>query len=134
MLLYGVACGISATSIGTGEANTLALIGHIHTSSTGDTTHTAALQIYYENGTDGVRKEIGGFSDWFLPSKDEMIVMCINLHKQTPSPGGFSLDRPYWSSSEISSARAEEIIFDAGIPDYNIKTYFDIHVRPARVF
>jgi len=40
--------------------------------------------------------EINGFKDWFLPSKDELNLMYIILHRN--KMGGFS-DDMYWSSS-----------------------------------
>lgn len=126
---YGMDCGDTFTTIGSGKANTLALIDHTH-----DPTHTAALQIYYANGIDGERREIGGFSDWFLPSKDELTAMYNNLYSQKPSLGDFSTTYLYyWSSSETDELEAERILMGKEINFDKYKS--DINsVRPARSF
>ncbi|MGD0585560.1 MAG: DUF1566 domain-containing protein [Oryzomonas sp.] len=54
---------------------------------------------------------IGGFTDWFLPSRDELAVLCRNLgptRKKTPEPfrSGDSeafAERWHWSSTEFAS-------------------------------
>ena len=45
-----------------------------------------------------VELEYGGFRDWFLPSKDELNLMYVNLKRK--NIGGFA-DELYWSSSEF---------------------------------
>ncbi len=47
--------------------------------------------------------EAGGYSDWFLPSKDELDLMYRYLKKN--NLGGFS-EVYYWSSSENDAATA----------------------------
>ncbi|TFG60247.1 MAG: hypothetical protein E4H36_12400, partial [Spirochaetales bacterium] len=76
--------GITATGIGSGEANTAGLISFFGTGS------TYAVQL-----CDGL--SLGGYSDWFLPSKDELAAMYTNLYLN--SKGGFASNY-YWSSSE----------------------------------
>jgi hypothetical protein len=46
------------------------------------------------------RLRVGGYDDWFLPSKAELGLMYLNLKRE--GIGGFSNDW-YWSSSENSS-------------------------------
>jgi hypothetical protein len=73
--------GVTVTGIGSGKANTAAII-----SKQGAGIYAAS-----------VCKTLvqGGYSDWFLPSKDELNLMYSNLSGQ----GGFASGY-YWSSSK----------------------------------
>ncbi|MGK0379976.1 hypothetical protein [Patiriisocius sp. Uisw_017] len=53
----------------------------------------------------------GGFTDWYLPSKDELDMMYVNLHLQ--GLGGFP-DGFYWSSTELYSSLAWGQVFNLG--------------------
>ena len=50
----------------------------------------------------------GGYTDWYLPSKDELDMMYVNLHMQ--GLGGFA-NLIYWSSTELAN-------YDAWIQDF----------------
>lgn len=81
-------------------------------------------------------KHISVFSDWFLPSKDELNQMYINLYLY--SVGNFStnpLDY-YWNSSEIDATNGEIQWFDDGAGGYWTveKLNTDAKVRPCRSF
>jgi hypothetical protein len=54
--------------------------------------------------------ELGGYNDWFLPSKEELNKLFIN---KTLIGGGFS-NGSYWSSTENSSSDAIDQEFDTG--------------------
>jgi cell division protein FtsB len=41
-----------------------------------------------------------GYTDWFLPSKDELNLVYLNVHKN--GLGSFSATVPYWSSTQTS--------------------------------
>ncbi|NNF65924.1 MAG: hypothetical protein HKM98_00275, partial [Gammaproteobacteria bacterium] len=55
---------------------------------------------------------LAGFTDWFLPSKDELNLMYLNLHRF--GLGGFAVG-DYWSSSEVSSGNAWLQFFFNGV-------------------
>lgn len=71
-----------------------------------------------------------GYSDWFLPSKDELDLMYKNLHKR--GIGGFS-DYSYWSSSGYNSKYAWLQRFSNGYQKYYNKPT-DARVRAVRAF
>ena len=73
----------TGTAVGSGKANTEAIIA-----AQGNGNYAATL---CKNLT------LGGFSDWFLPSKDELDLMYKNLKKS--NSGGFG-EGWLWSSSQ----------------------------------
>lgn len=73
----------------------------------------------------------GGEDDWFLPSRDELNAIYINLHKH--GIGDFK-NLYYWSSSEYSNTAAWYQSFGAGDQSYNDKDYPYGQVRPIRAF
>lgn len=106
-----VVSNTTGLDIGTGESNTQAWIAHYASGS------TYAAQI-----CDGL--SVGGYSDWFLPSRYELLEVCeLGL-------GGLS-DR-YWSSTQQNDtyARAYEI-GGGGFPYTKTST---AHVRAVRAF
>ncbi|MBU4257544.1 DUF1566 domain-containing protein [Patescibacteria group bacterium] len=81
---YGVSIsGADGTAVGTGEQNTIDI-------EAGCTAFGTAADICANLG-------LGGYSDWFLPSKDELNLMYENL--KVFGVGGFA-EYNYWSSSE----------------------------------
>ena len=71
---------------------------------------------------------LGGKSDWFLPSKNELNQMYIRRTAIGGFSGGF-----YWSSSESVDDYAWYQNFDYGSQDYDYK-YLTTYVRPMRAF
>ena len=120
----------TATGIGAGQANTTALVAAMGstayiTSTTSTTTTTAD---YAARMCD--IHEAGGYSDWFLPSKDELNMMYMNLKNN--NRGGFSGDS-YWSSSAADASNAWFQYFYNGDQNY-YNRYAGNRVRPVRAF
>jgi hypothetical protein len=101
---YGTAVGSSAqgTAIGTGEANTAAIVAAYGArdpyNDTGDYAARLADQYAY-----------GGYSDWFLPSQEELDLM----YKNKDVIEGFA-SAWYWSSSEDGADAAWSQDFGTG--------------------
>ena len=74
--------------------------------------------------------ELGGYSDWYLPSRYEL----ENLELNKMVIGGFA-DAWYWSSTEFSDNYAERVDFGYHIPPVTIATRdINYHVRAIRSF
>jgi hypothetical protein len=71
----------------------------------------------------------GGYSDWFLPSKDEL----KKLYDVKSAVGSFLDDSDYWSSSERSAINVWYRCIGSGSQDYYGKDGKG-RVRPVRVF
>ena len=71
----------------------------------------------------------GGYTDWYLPSKDELDMMYVNLHMQ--GLGGFA-NNFYWSSTELVNNSAWTQYFN-GNQTSDIKDYAN-YVRAVRAF
>lgn len=93
----------TGVALGTGKLNTDLIIAKQN--STGRPFAAAALAIAY-NG--------GGYSDWFLPSKDELYQLYLNR----VAIGGFEASW-YWSSTEKNTWYAEALDFITGNFDSN---------------
>ena len=115
----------TASAIGTGSANTTAII-----SAQGgtETSYAAGLARAYTGG---------GYTDWFLPSKDELNKMytnraTINTTAAANSGSDFVSDY-YWSSTEIDYNYAWNQYFGSGYQSFYTKndTYV---VRAVRAF
>ena len=86
---------------------------------------------------------LGGYSDWFLPSKDELNEMWKNLADSDgdgtntgpsdPNNLGSFANLAYWSSSETDNDEAWGQIFDLGTQDYGDKVT-TVYVRAVRSF
>ena len=111
--------GATGTAIGTGLANTNTIIASQGAVSTN---YAAGIARVY-NG--------GGYSDWYLPSKDEL----YKLYLQRDWVGGFGANGIYyWSSSETDYRTAFYQYFDiTSRIDYGNKP-FGYNVRAIRSF
>jgi hypothetical protein len=111
--------GAGSQAIGTGEQNTADIV-------TGCPTPGIAAHLAND-------LFLGGQTDWFLPSKDELNEMFTNLHSPVTPLGGFSTDVFYLSSSEDDDASAFAQIFDDGVQDNRGKGG-EYYMRPVRAF
>jgi len=104
--------GADETAIGTGHQNT-------HDMIAAGCTNAAQL-------THGVT--INGYSDWFLPSKDELAQLYVNR----AAIGGFTT-HGYWSSSESNASFAWLQDFYYGY-QLNVGKSYAYYVRAVRAF
>jgi hypothetical protein len=75
---------------------------------------------------------LGGQSDWFLPSIDELNLMYVNLHFN--NQGNFNTSSWYWSSSEESADCVTVFGFDSGFAYYGVPKNYTNYVRAVRAF
>jgi hypothetical protein len=90
--------GADAATLGSGNENTLDIINSCHTTG-------IAAEVCSD-------LTLNGYSDWFLPSKDELKMMYTNLY--LAHLGNFS-SNAYWSSTEMTNVFAWQIAFSSGI-------------------
>ena len=108
--------GATGTAIGTGKSNTTAIV---LTQGAG----SYAAKLCYD-------LVLNGYSDWFLPSKDELNM----LYQNKSLIGGFSASgTSYVSSSEYDDQKVWLQGFSSGYQEYNMKTS-SYRVRAVRYF
>ena len=80
-------------------------------------------------------RTIGGFSDWYMPSRDELNVLYINdggsTNTNLPAGEGFCCGY-YWSSTESSASLACLQCFNSGNITGGAKTVSSFFVRAVR--
>jgi hypothetical protein len=110
-----VVTGAKGTSLGAGKANTEAIVA-----KQGPGNYAAKLC---------ADLEIGGYDDWFLPSKDEL----DKIYDNKRAIGGLAEQR-YWSSSEADVNNAWPQNFANGYQYHLYDKYYEIRVRAVRAF
>jgi len=105
--------GADGTAIGTGAQNTIDIMN--------DCSAGIAARLCGD-------LVLGGYSDWYLPSKDELNQLRLNKD----AIGGFA-DNRYWSSSDYNWERAFSQHFDWGYQTESLKIS-DYSVRAVRAF
>ncbi len=136
---YTVDPPATATAIGSGKTNTEHIVDYHDNLGTlypdkGDYYTNPTAYYVANDGTVAAKIcsdiVINGYDDWFLPSKDELNLMYVNLKEQ--GLGGF-VDNMYWSSSEWSAQYAWLQYFSNGA-QYYARKYYAYCVRPVRAF
>ena len=131
---HGLVCAESDQSIGEGWGCTLTFIGG---TSTAINTGEASTNVILAGCTETYIAarlcydlSLNGYTDWFLPSRDELVLMYTNLHTQ--GLGNFE-ETEYWSSSEYNFMLAWRVNFDNGNTDMDSKDGIN-RVRAIRAF
>jgi hypothetical protein len=140
------ATSLASNSIGMGPANTTAIKARMDAGSAASSSYAAGVASAYSGG---------GFTDWFLPSKDELNAMC-NYSRSPSSPAlpsvgcwgtftstqdtafasgtyGFASSPYYWSSSQKEGNQPWYVRFDTGRQNGFNKDHPYL-VRPVRSF
>ena len=120
-----VTTGATGTAVGTGADNTTTIIS---VQGATETSYAAGLARAYTGG---------GYTDWFLPSKDELNKMytnraTINTTAASNSGSDFS-NWYYWSSTENDGGNAWAQHFLSGY-QYGVNKYSTRNVRAVRAF
>lgn len=109
--------GADGLELGTGQQNTVDIVA----ACPGSTTAASVC----------ADLTLGGHDDWFLPSRDELVLMYTNL-KNNGNKGNLHANH-YWSSSDWSTDSAYYVFFATGGPGQDSKTDPD-RVRAVRAF
>jgi hypothetical protein len=96
---YGSIQGADGTAYGTGNQNTIDIVAGCISCPT---TSVAARKC--------ADLSLNGYSDWYLPSKDELTI----LYNNRTAIGGFDNNELYWSSSEWTASSAYTLDFKDG--------------------
>ena len=116
--------GADGITIGTGYQNTMDIVNAGCSTENGGLTAAQAA----------IDADISGYSDWYLPSVNELIEMynTIGSGGSEGNIGGFE-EGWYWSSSEDSNSSAWDVYFNNGSSFDSYKYYSD-RVRVIRAF
>ncbi len=108
----------TSTAIGTGMANTLAMVAQSSTANRAGTSSRAYTGGGFTSSTTG----------WFLPSQDELAQLFTNRAYVQTFPNTF-----YWSSSQLTATTARGIRMLNGFQEQIAKSEV-YNVRPIRAF
>ena len=121
-----VTTGATGTAIGTGSANTTAIIS---AQGATETSYAAGLARAYTGG---------GYTDWSLPSKDELNKMYTNRATinttAAANSGSDFVSNYYWSSTESGNNGAWAQDFLNGSQTSTVKNGTYLSVRAVRAF
>ncbi len=109
--------GATPEAIGQGVINTASIVGDCA---------TAGIAARLANDL-----VLNGFSDWFLPSLDELLEVYANL--ASADLGSFD-NHSYWSSTQVSATQAFTIDMNNGSFNQHNKSQTNRHTRAMRRF
>jgi hypothetical protein len=107
--------GADGTALGTGNQNTIDI-------ESGCTTAGTAADLC-------ANLTLNGYSDWYLPSKDELNKLYLNRI----AIGNFVLTNSYWSSTENDYSGAYDVYFFNSVINFHPKS-INYNVRAVRAF
>ena len=116
---YEQSIGGTSSAVGTGAANTTAIV--------------SGCSEAFIAGWFCADLTLGGYTDWFLPSKDELNQMYINKTTLEGVSGFTAFSDYYWSSTEYDNDFAWFQYFSFG-GQYVTEKYFTGSVRAVRAF
>ena len=129
------AVGITGSAIGTGSANTAAILAVCGTAGGAGDANPSNPDggTQYNAAATAAAYSLNGYTDWFLPSESELNQLLIN---QPLIPVLLPTTTLYWSSTEIDSNSAwTQVFFN---PNYNAPSayvkYVTTGVRAIRAF
>jgi hypothetical protein len=112
--LYGMNVQGTSKDFGTGANNTAIIVGY------GISAATLCDTLI-----------LNGYNDWYLPSAEELSVMCYNLHRS--GLGNFLGFANYWSSSQVDVENAW-VYYMGGCADNTFMKASPEYVRAIRSF
>jgi hypothetical protein len=114
---YYIETGATKKGIGAGKSNTRKII-------------SVLVRSYDYAALECAKSERNGYTDWFLPSKDQLYA----LWQQRDVVGGFAIGYKYYSSTERTSRYAIVIQFDSTGRRYYALKNWQFPVRSIREF
>nr|WP_319520768.1 InlB B-repeat-containing protein [uncultured Sphaerochaeta sp.] len=121
------------TNVGAGMSNTIEIVQKmgdiLFTDPSGTSTKTSSYAAKICNDF-ALENEGVTYDDWFLPSREELALMYLNLKQH--NLGGFS-DANYWSSTEKNALYAAFFDFNSG-NNYDGNRSSDFRIRPIRAY
>lgn len=115
--------GANGFAIGTGSQNTTEIV-------------SGCLVNPADAATACVNYNGGGYTDWYLPSIDELTAIYQNIGPGASGNNnivGFPTNTAYWSSTEFNAYDAYQLYVNTGTYFIDAKTY-SVNVRPVRSF
>jgi hypothetical protein len=109
--------GLTPEAIGQGALNTATIVANCATS--GIAARLADQLV------------LNGFSDWFLPSLDELLEVYTNL--ASAGLGNFA-NHSYWSSTQASATQASTVDMNSGNANDHNKSQTNRHTRAMRYY